>query len=147
MAITIDFAKLKLVFDKCKGRVKYKLGAKVPLGVDTNDIQRIDCSGWSRYHLHRASGVEMPDGSQVQLGWARKNLRKLASYSDVQYAKDDGSRLFIAFLSPKPGDDWPRHVWFVYMGKTMESYATGGVNSRAWNSRVLMGCKECFEVK
>lgn len=144
--MAINFPLLELVFDKCKGRVKYLLGAKAPLDADTSEIKRIDCSGWSRYHIFRAMGIKIPDGSQAQLAWARQNLRKLASYSDVEYAKNDPTRLFIAFLSPKPGAQWPRHVWLIREGKTMESYGSGGVNSRPWNAKVLMGCKECFEL-
>lgn len=146
----VDLNLVQTLFDKMRGRVKYKLGAKAPsLDADSNEIDKIDCSGYVRYVLHRA-GLTIPDGSQVQLGWARANLRKLGKYSDVQYAAKDPSRLFIAFLSPKPGNDWPRHVWLLRSDgkamRTMESYSSGGVNSRPWNARVLMGCMECFEI-
>lgn len=142
----VDFATLDALFKACKGRVKYKLGAKAPLDAEPPEISKIDCSGWARYHLFHATGVRWPDGSQTQLAFARKKLRKLAKYSDVGYAANDPSRLFIAFLSPSPGADWPRHVWLVKAGRTMESCSSLGVGSRPWDTKILMGCKECFEV-
>lgn len=146
----LNLSMVQLLFDKMRGRVKYKLGGKAAsLDADSNVIKQIDCSGAVRYWMHRA-GLTIPDGSQVQLGWARKNLRKLGKYSDVQYAAKDPGRLFIAFLSPKPGNAWPRHVWLLRSDgkamRTMESYSSGGVNSRPWNASILMGCKECFEI-
>lgn len=143
----IDFTILESVFASMKGRVKYKLGAKAKMQQGIEDIKQIDCSGFTRYILARATDVLWPDGSQNQLAWARKNLRKLARYSDVQFAKDDPGRLFIAFLSPKPGNEWPRHVWLIRCGKTMESHGSRGVNSRHWDVAALIGCKECFEIK
>ena len=146
MGISIDFAKLNSVFQACRGRVGYLLGAKCKLDAKPEDIRRIDCSGWVRYHLYQATGIKLPDGSQNQLAWARKNLRKLAKYSDVQYAAADGGRLFIAFLSPKPGEEWPRHVWLLKLGVTMESCSSQGVASRNWDHPSLRFCKECFEI-
>lgn len=145
----IDITRLVVAFNACKGRVKYKLGAKAALSTPATDIKRIDCSGWARWHVYHASkgAIKLPDGSQNQLSWARKNLRKLAKYSDVQYAANDPSRVFIAFLSPKPGAAWPRHVWIVTAGKTMESYGSGGVNSRKWDATALKSCRECFELE
>lgn len=141
----IDFDKLKAYHKACKAR--YKLGAKAPLGTPAKDISLIDCSGYIRCILFDAAGLRLPDGSQNQLRWARTNLRKLAKYEDVRYAKADPGRVFIAFLSPKPGNEWPRHVWLCYMGKTMESASgLGGVGSRWWDA-FSPQCKECFEVK
>ena len=145
----IDLKLLHELHKKCAGRVKYKLGAKVPLTTDSADIKRIDCSGYSRWILARASNqaLRMPDGSQVQLDWVRdQGWRKLAKYADVEYAKNDGSRLFIAFLSPKPGNSWPRHVWLVRYAMTMESCGSRGVTSRPWDNVNLRGCKDCFEI-
>lgn len=145
----VDLALMKTLFDRTKGRVKYKLGAKAPLDRDSRLITKIDCSGFSRWLLARASNqaIKMPDGSQVQLGWVRdQQWRKLVEYADVQHAREDPSRLFIGFLSPKPGNEWPRHVWFIQAGKTMESHGSGGVNSRPWDTPALRNCKRCFEV-
>lgn len=142
----INFGLLAELFSRTAGRVKYKLGAKCALDADSASIKQIDCSGVVRWWLHRAAGIQLPDGSQQQLAWARANLRKLEKYSDVQYAAGDDSRLFIAFLSPKPGKAWPRHVWLVWKGKTMESYGGHGVGGRPWN-HFARSCKDCFEVK
>lgn len=143
----LDLNLLNSLFAGCAGRVKYKLGAKVPLGATVAQIVRIDCSGFVRWILAKCGvGLVLPDGSQNQLDWARKNLRKLEKYSDVQYASGDPTRVFIAFLSPKPGASWPRHVWLIRMGQTMESYGSGGVGSRAWDHPSLKNCKECFEL-
>lgn len=145
----IDLALMKTLFDRTRGRVKYRLGAKCALDADSATITHIDCSGFSRWILYRASdgAIKMPDGSQAQLEWVRvQHWHKLASYWDVQHARKDPSRLFIAFLSPKPGNAWPRHVWYVQAGVTMESHGSGGVNSRPWDELNLRGCKACFEV-
>lgn len=144
--MAIDFNKLVEVFARCQGRVRYKLGAKASLDTPTAQITKIDCSGWVRYQLYHATGVKWPDGSQNQLAYARQHLRKLAKYSDVLYAKNDANRLFIAFLSPKPGKAWPRHVWLVRKAKTMESCSSLGVASREWNHGGLKNCVEVFEV-
>ena len=141
----IDFNCLTSVFGKMQGRTKYLLGGKARTQDKPEDIKRIDCSGVVRYMLFHCTSVLWPDGSQNQLAWARKNLRKLAKYSDVQYAKDDPKRLFIAFLSPKPGKAWPRHVWLIHMGKTMESRSKAGVSSQSWQ-HYLPNCKEVFEI-
>jgi cell wall-associated NlpC family hydrolase len=151
----VDIALLKLLFDKTRGRVKYRLGAKISPLAQSSELMRIDCSGFVRWILARATEqvLLLPDGSQNQLAWCRANLRKLAKYSDVgrQDVRRDESRLFIAFLSPKPGNDWPRHVALLRSNGrnmvTMESCSSLGVGSRPWNHPVFNGVKECFEVK
>lgn len=149
----IDLTLLQTIFDKQKGRVKYLLGAKAPsLDCDSNDIQKIDCSGESRYLLARASAqaLILPEGSQNQLAFARQHWHRLAKYSDVTFAEKDPSRLFIGFLKPKEGNAWPRHVWLLRSNGTemvtMESHGSGGVNSRPWNTKALRGCVDVFEV-
>lgn len=150
----IDLALLETIQAKCAGRVRYKLGGKAPsLTADTSEIKSIDCSGWVRYLLARASNqaIKMPDGSQVQLDWVRaQGWRKLDMYQDVNFARADPSRLFIAFLSPKPGFAWPRHVWCLHSDgtrmRTLESHGSGGVNSRPWDTPNLRSCRACFEV-
>lgn len=144
--MTLNPETLRAIHRECSGRVKYKLGAKVAIGAIVAAIKQVDCSGYVRWLADKAGFNRLlPDGSQVQLEWCRANLRKLEKYSDVQYAKDDPNRVFIAFLSPKPGSQWPRHVWLVHMGKTMESYGGHGVGSRDWSH--FKNCKECFELK
>lgn len=145
----INLELLETLFSRTKGRVKYRLGAKANLLADSADIHQIDCSGFVRWILARASDQEirLPDGSQVQLDWCRAvGYHKLAHYSDVQYAREDPSRLFIAFLSPKPGKAWPRHVFLVRSGMTLESCSSLGVGSRRWDVNVLKGSQNCFEL-
>lgn len=149
----IDLDLLKELFRKTRGRVQYRLGMKCKLTADSQDLVQIDCSGYVRWILFRASGgtLKLPDGSQQQLAWARKNLKPVG-YKDVAaYCQKDPSRLFIAFLSPKPGASWPRHVWLLRSQggqmATIESHGSGGVNTRPWNVRALVGCKECFEIE
>lgn len=150
----MDFKLIRLLHHKMSGRVKYRLGGKAPsLDCDSNDIKSIDCSGHSRYLLARGSGQELiiPDGSQNQLAWAKKNLKRL-SYKDVgKYCAKDRSRWFIAFLKPKKGKAWPRHVWLLNSDGlrvvTLESHGSGGVNSRRWDNRALVGCVDCFELE
>lgn len=116
--------------------VKYRLGAKASYGTTPSRIRQIDCSGYARYMIYNCGGENLPDGSWNQLDWCQKHLRKLDKYSDVQYAANDESRLFIAFVKPvvvggrvvKAG-----HVWFVYCGETYESHGGKGVNKRHWN--------------
>ncbi len=119
--------------------VKYRLGAKCSLSAKPNEIREIDCSGFARLILSRATDGKLviPDGSWNQREWCEKaGLRKLKKYSDVQYAAKDPKRLFICFVKPvvigkvvvKAG-----HVWFVSCGVTIESRGGAGVSSRYWN--------------
>lgn len=143
----VDLARLDALHRKMAGRVRYLLGAKAAsLYADSSTIERIDCSGYVRYVLARCGGPILPDGSQIQLAWCRANLRRLARYSDVHFAAADPSRLFIAVMSPAPGAEWPRHVWLVRAGATLESCSSLGVGSRPWDHRALKGAQACFEL-
>jgi len=136
------------LYEHMKKRVKYVYGAKASsLSMDSHDITGIDCSGWTRYALAKATGGQLvlPDGSQVQLAWAENSLHKLDKYSDVLYAKDDPNRLFIAFLRVTPNRKIG-HVWLVHQGMTLESHGGVGVDSRPWDSLALKSCTDCFEV-
>ncbi len=151
--MSIDFKKLLSDFTTMDRVTKYLLGAKAPANFKPVTIKAIDCSGATLYWLRRCADIMLPDGSMNQLAWCEKNLRKLKRYEDVQYAKDDASRLFIAFIVPnklqrylnsKDGRARGRHVFLVYMGMTMESYGGHGVGSLPWNKRKSVNC---FEVK
>ena len=144
---SVDLQLLKKDFAKMSGRTKYKLGAKSPLHDGALLVPVfIDCSGYTRLAIYRATGITIPDGSQNQLAWAKKNLRRVEYADAAKFAKSDPSRLFICFLSPKKGKAWPRHVWFLCTGKTLESCSSLGVGSRSWDVSVLKGCVDCFEV-
>lgn len=145
---------LKSVFGKMKGRTKYLLGAKAPsLSVDSGDVDKIDCSGFSRLAISKASGGtwKIPDGSQNQLAYfedlAEKGvIHKLAKPSDVGLpaVAADENRVFIAFIKAKPGK--VGHVWLIQGGKTMESHGGKGVNSRPWDTRSLAKAYAAFEL-
>lgn len=135
----IKLAVLEAVFDHMKGRVTYDFGGKAPsLTCDTSEIDGIDCSGFVRYALAKASDQKfiLPDGSSNQRDRCNQiGLHKLASYSDVQYGAKDPNRLFIAFIAAHGGH--PGHVWLVRGGVTMESHGGAGVSSREWDVPVL----------
>jgi cell wall-associated NlpC family hydrolase len=136
----VDLSLLDAVYKNMAHRVQYGFGDKAPsLDCDSHVIRTIDCSGFVRYAIARATGQAtiMPDGSVAQHDWCEAvGLRQLSRYSDVQYAKEDPARLFVAFIEPcgpRPG-----HVWMVRAGKTMESHGGVGVDSRHWNHLALV---------
>ena len=141
------------VFRNMNGRVKYLLGAKADPNKDSSDhsITRIDCSGYVRFSLVKMGFNNVPDGSQNQLAWCEaKGWHRLKKYSDVRYAAKDAGRLFIAFMKPKfigRRQIASGHVFFLYKGRTRESYGGHGVGSRPWNTLVLRtrACA-CYEI-
>jgi len=147
----INLSTLTAVFNNMKGRVKYELGSKATnLSADSHTIDKIDCSGFVRFALYRATNgkLKIPDGSWYQRQWCEKNLRRLSKYSDVAYAAKDPSRLFICFIEPgATGKGQAGHVWLVRAGKTMESHGGKGVNSRAWDYKTLKNyCSAAYEL-
>ena len=137
------------VFKNMVNRVKYQLGAKAPyLACDTSLIHAIDCSGEVRYLTAKSTNQQtiMPDGSFYQRLWCeQQQLHKLAQYSDVQYAANDPSRLFICFIEPNAHESIG-HVFFVCAGVTYESHGGVGVGSRPWDTPVLLNnASEAYE--
>lgn len=136
----IDITLLKVLFGKMEHRVKYRLGAKARfLGIDSNEITHLDCSGAVRYWVYRITSgkIVLPDGSSNQLDYAKKHFKKV-SFQDVQMAEDH-DKLFIGFMTPTDEqrrlnamDDRARgrHVWLAIRGKTMESRGGKGVSSQ-----------------
>jgi len=148
---------LETVFSRLeRGGVSYGYGVKAPsLSVDTSEIVQqgsIDCSGFSRYALYKASGGKLiiPDGSQMQREYFESSgLHQLGQYADVTQA--DPSRLFICFIKPgEHGCGDVGHVWLVRRANspdgnwkqevphTLESHGGGGCTSRPWNYRTLL---------
>lgn len=131
--------------------VRYKLGAKAKASIAPEKIEELDCSGYLRYVLQRCGRPEWPDGTWGQrkylilAGW-----HKLKQYRDVRYARKDPNRLFVAvFLEGQDSLGRRRygHIWFVYMGQTMECSSRRGVNSRPWNTAALLkNGPECWEI-
>ena len=148
--IAVSLSILEARHNHMAGRVTYELGAKSPsLGCDTSRIRTIDCSGYTRDQIYAATGgkVIIPEGSQAQRDWCEsQGLHRLAHYSDVAYAAQDASRLFIAFLSPHPGEEWPRHVWLIRSGTSRESCGSRGVCSRTWDNSNLVSSPACYEL-
>lgn len=155
--IPVELAKVVEIYRNMKANhVSYDLGGKAPkLDMDSHGIEDIDCSGFVRFCIYRATDPHMtiPDGSWMQREWCEAaNLHKLSNYRDVCQA--DPSRLFIAFIPPKSGK--AGHVWFVTKAlsknatsqpMTMESHGGVGVNSRPWNTSVLLrNCDAVYEL-
>lgn len=114
-----------------KPRVGYKLGAKCkPGAVPGLDFKAIDCSGFVRECVRRATnlGSSFPDGSVVQHDWVRRQGYERLS-GNMCFAPDNGVK--IAFLNPAGGE--PGHVALVHDGKTLESHANVGPDSRGWD--------------
>src|SRR4051812_1536811 len=79
----------------------YGLGAKAPsLDCEPSKIHAVDCSGYVRWALARATGGALciPDGSQNQRAWAEANLHQVKYADAARYMTD--KRLFIAFIKP-----------------------------------------------
>lgn len=150
---TASLSTLHACWLHCVGRVRYRYGAKAPSpGCDSAKIEEIDCSGFSRWALYRATSGKLliPDGSQMQLAWAEwAGLHRLSSYSDIgNYTLGDPSRLFIGFLRVEAGVRSVGHVWLVRQGRTMEAHGPEGapLTGRPWNTPVLLDCEDCFEL-
>jgi len=133
--MALDFKKLRARFGVCKGRVKYRLGAKPSFNDQPgHDFFKSDCSGFVRWLLFEATGglVKLDEGSWHQRAWCDNHGFKLTDYILNASVKD--GRLRIAFISPPNG-----HVWLVLDGKTYECYSGKGVGSRSWDSRIEGG--------
>lgn len=135
--------------------IPYGFGDKAPsLSCDTGEIRRIDCSGYARFLLAKATDQKLiiPDGSWNQRDWCERQRLPRKRYVDLHYA--DNSRLFIAFITPHVnGAGSVGHVWLVnqmdsdWPVETMESYGGHGVGSRRWDTGVLRRqCAACFEL-
>lgn len=134
-------------------RVLYGLGSKAAsLTMDSHLIRRIDCSGFERFALAKASNQQfiVPDGSYNILDYFENGgFHKLAKYSDVTLA--DPNRLFIAFiLANHNGCGDVGHVWNVCNKMTMESHGGvnhNGVDSRQWDYTTLKDqVYACYEI-
>jgi hypothetical protein len=119
---------------------EYGLGAKAdPLGCDLSEIHAIDCSGFVRDGLFRATGrpddFDFPDGSATQHEHCQNIGLKVSTPID---AHNHDNIWRIAFLTPEDGGGIG-HVLFVRNGLTYESHGSTGPASRAWGSAEFMG--------
>ena len=139
--------------------VTYGLGAKAhSLHDEPGDFSAIDCSGYTRWLLFKASGgnLTIPDGSQNQRAWAEQGGLKKVAYKDAAaYIGEKGQRLFICFIKPfTNGCGNVGHVWLLTntdgdaMAETIESHGGHGPNSRPWNTGVLIReGYSCYELE
>lgn len=152
----VSLDKLEAIFmEMDTAGVQYGLGAKAPyLDIEPSKIKQIDCSGFTRYAIYKASDgkLTMPDGSQNQRVWCENKLKPANSYTDVLKA---GQRsLYVAFIKPwTNGCQAVGHVWFVTRldgddnPDTMESHGGVGVDSRRWDYLTLKRqVYSCFEI-
>ena len=123
----------------CHDGINYRLGEKDP------NTGFLDCSGWIHYACERyAPTWAMPDGSYNQMDWCTRQQLRGVKYSEAAHA--DAARLFIAFIT---ADDTHNigHVWFLNYGETMECHGGGGIDSRDWDTPVLLTeVSHCFEL-
>lgn len=136
------------------GRVFYGLGSKAPekpffqnptAKLDT--LTKIDCSGFVRLAIYRATGGawKIPDGSQNQRAYfeqlAKEGKVREVNYWDAAHYINP-HRLFICFIKPfENGCGSVGHVWLLVQkdGRpvTLESHGGYGVHSRPWDTEVL----------
>lgn len=131
----IDLTKLLDVHARMDGRVKYGLGDKAnPRTTEPEQVKTIDCSGYVRFVLYKASGGKVDcspnGGSWWQNEWCKEKLTAIG-YDAATAGASDG-KLRIAFYKPAKGVG---HVWLVLNGKTLESYGGHGVGRKTWDSR------------
>lgn len=114
---------------------QYGFGGKVPITADSSEVRGkdVDCSGYVRWLLYRASGeqFDIGDGSWLQHDLI-EGLGCKASTVEAANLKDGALR--IAFLAPgalRPGA--AGHVALVLNDQTMESHSGTGPDSRPWD--------------
>ena len=143
--LELDREELVKFINASVDKMSYKLGAKLPLHIDYDDLvgKEIDCSGYARVLMHAISHgkIIMPDGSFNQNSWCRSQGLKRTDYDNASLPDD---RLRIAFIRPP---DKNRHVWYIINGQTIESCGGYGPHRRSWNSSVLMkNVDDCYVV-
>jgi hypothetical protein len=139
---------LELCAELMDGHIRYGMGAKAALGAEPGDIKAIDCSGFTRYLIHRVTDgqVTLVDGSDEQNAWCKRHHLRAEKYMQVAGLSD--GQLRIAFI-PRVYHDGKvakaGHVWLVMDGETIESHGGKGPDRRAWNSPVLTArVKACY---
>lgn len=118
----------------------YQMGAKAPsLDCDSSQITAIDCSGFVRYALARATNqyIVLPDGSANQHAFIEDHGYKVSTVENG-LLQDGAWRIF--FLSPRDGGG-TGHVGLIKNGTTYESHGGVGPDCRVWGSHDFM--KRC----
>jgi hypothetical protein len=152
----VDVSALISLFNQLQRRgVRYVYGGKAEdksvnprstgrLSTPPDTIDGLDCSGFTRYALYQASGLDIRDGSENQLEFFQGGgFRQIESYADVNEDIGRGG-LYIGFIKPHVNGCGPiGHVWLVYKringvaAETFECHGGGGVDSRPWNTAAL----------
>lgn len=126
--------------------VSYGLGAKAPsLNADSSEFKKIDCSGFFRWALYKASGGKIiaPDGSYIQHEWLEKNGFHKVDYRNIKHY--GRGRLFVGIEEPNPIG----HIFMVdgTTMKTLESHGGIGPDSRAADSAMFYRIVDaCYEI-
>jgi hypothetical protein len=161
--LSIDVTMLTSSFSQLQRRgVSYVYGGKADdrstnrrsngsLSTPLDTIDGLDCSGFFRYMIYRATSGTciIPDGSQNQLDWfssqaSAGNVNQVYPYSIVNLSATS-PQLFACFIKPHVnGCGDIGHVWFVLKSnggdaQTLECYGGVGVGSRIWNAIPLLG--------
>lgn len=135
LSVPLDEQALRNLVAACvKAGVRYGLGSKAPSlnSVPGTGFKRIDCSGFVRWILYKASGklFTLPDGSVVQHDFIKaRNFKR----SDTAACELQDGRVRICFLTPKDGGGIG-HVLLVLNGLTIESCGGIGPCRREWNT-------------
>jgi hypothetical protein len=150
-AVLLDLARQLM-----DGHIKYGFGSKARFQTKPEEIKAIDCSGFVRYLIYKATDgqVQMPDGSWNQDHWCKTSLLERADYATA--ASMDGW-LRIAFIPVKkatagrPGHPGHKghagHVWLVLNGLTLESHGGKGPDRRPWDTAVLKSqVSDCYKL-
>lgn len=148
LALPIDIGALLEALAFVTGKIAYGLGSKpsrlslspAELVADRAPPAGIDCSGFVRWILYRASGgkVKIPDGSWNQRDHFRELARR-ASLPASPYATcglHDGVLRVAGFTKSERVS--VGHIWLVHDGQTAESHGGKGVNRRPWDQRSLV---------
>lgn len=113
---------------------QYRLGGKAPsLESDSATVARvgIDCSGYVRWIVYRASGVAMPDGSWHQAAWADRQGFKTTT---VEAGGLKDGRVRLAYMKPL-SEGGVGHIALVLDGQTIESSGKRGPGRRPWTGQ------------
>lgn len=141
---------LELCGQLMDGHISYGMGAKAKsLDLEPSQIKSIDCSGFTRYLIYKASGgqIKMVDGSDEQRDWCKKHGLRSQKYSEVAGLSDGCLRIAFIPRTYKNGKSVPPygHVWLVMDGQTIESRGGKGPSRRSWSSSALTGrVNKCY---
>jgi cell wall-associated NlpC family hydrolase len=133
--IDLDVALLLTLSERTtKDGNQYRLGGKAPsLDADSATIGRIgiDCSGYVRWILHRATGnrLVIPDGSWHQAEWAEATGLKTSTI--LAGSATDG-RVRLAYMKPL-SQGGVGHIALIHNARTIESSGKRGPGRRPWD--------------